>query len=88
MNKLVNLKLPLFLHKPHLCDPLFKGDHTYRIMKITLNGDVLSECTGCGINWNGNYKKHWVPKAVGLALMQVRSDIVLKMSRLGDGYVY
>ncbi|MEK6553542.1 MAG: hypothetical protein AABZ54_08860 [Bacteroidota bacterium] len=88
MAKLINLKLPLFLHKPHLCDPLFKGSHTYKIRKISLKGAVFAECSGCGIAWNGNYKIYWIPKAVGLALMQARSDIVLKLSRIGDGYVY
>lgn len=88
MTKLINLKLPLFLHKPHLCDPSFKGSHTYRINRVTLTGDVVAECSGCGIAWNGNYKIHWIPKAVGLSLMQARSDIVLKLSRLGDGYVF
>ena len=84
----IHLKLPLLVHQLHMCDIVFKDIYTFRIKNISLEGDVYAECTGCGISWEGNYKMHWIPKKVGLALMQLRPDIKLKLFRIGCGYIF
>lgn len=81
-----NYKLPLYTHCPHLCDPGFIDDHTMEIKSISKTGEVLCECTGCGLEYQGNYKKHWMPLSVGRALISRLPGIILKKT-LG-GFVY
>lgn len=38
-----SMKLPLYMHSPHLCDPEFKDTHTYLIM----SGLVTTANIGC-----------------------------------------
>lgn len=79
-------KLPLYLHCPHLCDPLFIDDHTMIIKSIGKKGDYVCECTGCGLEATGNYKKHWMPPSVGRALMEYLPGIILRHTQ--GGFVY
>lgn len=84
----MDLKLPLYLHNSHLCDPDFKDDHTYVIKKISKRGEILAVCSGCGLEWNGSFRLHWVPDGVALALKSYCPGISLKRSRLKTGYVF
>jgi len=89
--KVVELKLPLYregnMCDSTACDPDFKGNHTYKILWVRKNGELLAECTGCGIRWQGIYKKHWLPERVGLALMNHYPALQMKRS-LDGGYIY
>ena len=85
------MKLPLYRDgngcNSEACDPDFIDDHTYLIIKGVKKGtEIVAECTGCGIHWEGNYKKHWLPNNVALALMETRPKIKLKKSDSGEGY--
>ena len=68
------LKLPLFLHEPHMCDPDFDDNHSYVIKKVQKDGGIVAECTGCGIEWQGNFKKHWIPRSVAKVLKESHTD--------------